>query len=263
MNTWRSYLRILGHMLHVDWLVLKKNVHHITINSSIWSIVTTTCAGRIAPAMGVDSTFVAVLVGGIIASCISMPIYPHAMTFASDLNGDRKINFLLTLPIPRWLVAARTAIAFFMNQLIISVVAITCIRLVLWDCFNFAHVQWGAFAIMLLAANAVCAAAALCVATFFSNSPISASTIWMRFLFPLWFFGGYQNTWPTLYRLWPKAALLGLLNPYTYLMEGIRGTVLGGRDSLPWPLCLVVLGALAIGMIALGSYRLKKKLDAV
>ena len=87
--------------------------------------------------------------------------------------------------------------------------------------------------------------------------------VWMRFIFPLYVFGGFQFTWYTLYNFSPRFAVLNLFNPMLYGIEGMRGAILGQQGYLPFWYCAGALVVLTALFFVVGYRRLKKQLDFI
>ena len=87
--------------------------------------------------------------------------------------------------------------------------------------------------------------------------------VWSRFIFPLWFMGGFQFSWASIHTLSPKLSYVFLCNPVLYVMEGMRAALLGQADCLPWAWCCIAL----LGFTTIGwwyaQYKMRRLLDFV
>jgi hypothetical protein len=257
------YWHVFQHMMHADFLTLKKQVLDIIINTIVWCSTVTVSTAFIMPAFGVSQGYSLIMVGGVLASAISFAIYPHAVNLSNDLHNNRKIGFLTTLPIPWWLVCIKTVWSFLMAQLIISACAIPVVSLFIFSSLNFFAISWLLFASMFMLCNIFCACFTLFIATIIPNAPLGATVAWMRYVFPLWYLGGFQFTWHGLARIAPLFAKINLLNPYTYMMEGMRSAMFPQGEHISSSICACMLILFSVGFFTLGSYRIKKQLDAV
>ena len=87
--------------------------------------------------------------------------------------------------------------------------------------------------------------------------------IWARVLTPLNFFGCIWYTWHSLNTISKPLGKLVLLNPYTYMTEGLRTALLQNDASLPLSICIpALLCFIAVGF-ALSLTLIYKHLDAV
>jgi len=123
-------------------------------------------------------------------------------------------------------------------------------------------IDWGGFALVWLVSALFFSVFAIWIASFVKG-PQQMGKVFMRFVFPLWFFGGFQFTWAKLHSVSPWLAYLDLANPYIYAMEAMRTTVLGPQGNLNFWLSLGVLLLLAVLVFIHAFKRFKKQLDFV
>jgi ABC-type polysaccharide/polyol phosphate export permease len=96
-----------------------------------------------------------------------------------------------------------------------------------------------------------------------SPNPSYITTIRSRFIFPLWNLGCANFSWNMLYNVWPVGAYINLLNPMTYILEGLRSTLLPEFNSLNYWICVssTLFFIFLFGYLSLK--RLKKRLDCL
>jgi ABC-2 type transport system permease protein len=85
----------------------------------------------------------------------------------------------------------------------------------------------------------------------------------MRILFPMWFLGCYQFTWHMLYETNPTLAYLNLLNPVTYIVEGMRGSLDLNLPLLSYPVCVAATSIFIILFAWAGVRNFKRRLDCL
>ena len=88
-------------------------------------------------------------------------------------------------------------------------------------------------------------------------------TVWTRFIFPLWFLGGFQFSWQIVYGISKPLSYVMLANPVTYVMEGLRAATLGQAGYIHFWICVGMLCAFSIATGTLAYRGLKKRLDFV
>ena len=91
----------------------------------------------------------------------------------------------------------------------------------------------------------------------------SLNSLWLRYIAPMWVFGGYVYSWQQAYDMSHVVGYISLLNPMLYVMEGIRAAALGNAGYLPFWVCIVLLWGFTL---ACGTYAIKKmkvKLDCI
>ena len=96
-----------------------------------------------------------------------------------------------------------------------------------------------------------------------TSSIVRYEKAWVRVVFPLWFFGGYQFPWVVMHTRLPYLAYLNLLNPITYCLEGFRAAVLGQAGYINFWVCLGMLLLLTLVVAVWGVSKLQKRLDCV
>jgi len=89
------------------------------------------------------------------------------------------------------------------------------------------------------------------------------STVFMRFINPLWMFGAYFYSWYSVYNFSHAIAYISLINPIVYIMEGMRAAALGQEGYLPYWICMLVIWGFILATATHGIFRLKKRLDCI
>lgn len=261
-NINNSYFNIFKNMLYSDLKLFKQSLVDKIIDITIYVAV---CAGitiYILPAFGLPVTYNLIMISGIIASIGIMELFPNAITLASDLTGEQTISYFLTLPIPSWLVVLKIMFYYGITSLTVGLVSIPVGKLLMGSQFNLASVDWLSFSILFILGNFFFGVFAVLLATTFKNMG-AVDHVWIRVVFPLWFFGGFQFTWYPLHKLYPWLAYADLLNPFIYVTEGIRASMLGQEGYLPIWLCILMTLIFTITFGYAAIYRLKKQLDFV
>jgi len=130
------------------------------------------------------------------------------------------------------------------------------------DHFDLAAFSFFKFLLIFLLASLFYGAYTIFIVTRVSEMT-QIGNVWMRFVYPLWFLGGYQFSWKSLQSLAPTLAYVNLLNPMIYIMEGTRAAVLGQEGYLNFWLCAGMITLFyAISVIA-GIVLLKRRLDVL
>jgi ABC-2 type transport system permease protein len=146
--------------------------------------------------------------------------------------------------------------------ILLSIVVLPFGKLILFNSFNLAGISWIKFAIMLVLGNIFYGVFTLAV---MAHVGVMAKmeNIWSRFIFPMWFLGGFQFSWIAIYNLSPLMAYVLLCNPILFIMEGTRAALLGQQDSLPWGMCCVALCFFIVSGWFYAQYKMKRLLDFV
>jgi ABC-type multidrug transport system permease subunit len=256
------YKNIFWQLLKTDLIILKKTLLDKVFNSTIWVSTTIIVSDKLLPLFGMSNEFAPLIALGSVASCSGFELFPKLAATISDFEGDRHISYKFTLPIPNWLLFIEMSCEFVVNSLIIMTTAFTVTKILLWSRIVFFDINF----LQLLLSS-------FFISIFFSfftfwvisltKSMLVMDNVFMRFIYPLWFLGGYQFTWKSLHKVSPICAYLNLLNPYTCSIESIRAAVLGSQGYLSFWFCSGALIFLSIIFGFWGILRLKRRLDFV
>lgn len=219
-------------------------------------------SGYLMQSFGLSDNFGPFQLGGIIASVGIFELYGNAVTFVSDLEGDRTIAYYLTLPTHTATVLCSHIFYYSTIGIIMSFTSLPLAKLILWNRLDLAAISWIKLSIFVVLINTFCATATL-LASALIPSMDKFDILWTRVMFPLWFLGGYSFSWYSTYSTAPKLAYLMLLNPIIYMSEGMRSALLGQEGLINFWVCCFVLIVMFV-VIGIWSFKaLKKRLDFV
>ena len=259
--TIRFYMNVFMQLLSEELIIFRSNFKDKIINLGIWASITAAIFGYVMPSFGLAG-FGSFQLAGLVASGGLFEVFPSVMMFVSDLEGNRTIDYHLALPIPSWMVLFKKLIYYAINCLSLCLGVVPIGKLVLWNQFDLTKIAVVPFLLMAIMISIFYGALTLWLASRVVNITKIAN-IWMRFIFPMWFLGGFQFSWKVLYSVSPVVAYLNLLNPMTYVMEGVRASLLGQEGFFSVWLCIGVLGAFSSLCWWHALVRLKKRLDFV
>jgi ABC-2 type transport system permease protein len=249
-------------LLYTDLCLFKKVIFDKTIDLAIWVSTTMFVMSYLLPLFGVSAEFGALNLVGLAASAGLFELFPAVSVMISDFEHDRMIDYYFTTPLPSWMVFFKTMVFSAIQSLFLAAIALPVGFLFLKEPLAWGSVSWLNFIAMLVAMSLFYGAFTLFVTSFVKTSD-GMGSVWMRIVYPLWFMGGFQFTWYSLKAVFPACAYLILLNPITYIMEGLRAAALGQAGYLPFWVCLqvVLLSTMLCGWI--GIKRLLKRLDCI
>jgi ABC-2 type transport system permease protein len=256
---------------HVDifWQLLRAkftNVRRVLtdkfINFYIWVTCSLFVGGYLMQAFGLAKDFGPFQLGGILASVGLFELYGNAVTIVSDIEGDRTIDYYLTLPTSAFTVLASSVCYYMVIGTVMSLILFPLSKLLLGAQLDFVHTAWFSLIFFILLVNLVFATATLMLSAFIPSMD-KFDILWMRIIFPLWFLGGFQFSWASVHTTVPWFSYVMLLNPVTYTTEGMRAALLGQEGNLPFWLCSTVLVGMLV-VVSLWAYvAFKKRLDFV
>lgn len=202
------------------------------------------------------------LLVGLCASAGLFEVFPSAAKLVDDIKGDQVILYHMTLPLPSALIILRLMIMNALSAFILGLSVLPLGKLLLGSHFDISHMHVVKFCIMFILASAFYGSYTIFIATRVPDMT-KIGNVWMRFVYPLWFLGGYQFSWQSLKQIAPVLAYLNLANPIVYIMEGIRASILGQDGFLNFWLCACMVSLFCMLSIWLGIRLMKKRLDVL
>lgn len=257
-----SYFNIIYYMLATDLRVLSRTVIDKIIDLLIWVISATAVTVYLLPSFGIEASYGAFLIVGSAASAGLFEQYSSATQLVSDFDGNRIISFYLTLPLPSWLVLIAYMLFYLINAFVLGFCVIPICKLLFWHHFSLANLSSIQYIVMIILASLFYATFTLWLGgTVASLERIGSA--WMRFVYPLWVFGGYQYSYAVLAEKNPWFAYASLINPQLYIMEGMRAAVLGQEGYLNFWLCAGMTLFFSFICGAHAIIKIKRRLDFV
>ncbi len=256
------YAKTLWYLLQTDFKIFKRTIGDKLINFFIWASATASVSTYLLPAFGLEKSYSNFMAATIVACAGLFEVFPSVVGLVTDFEGNNITSFYLTLPIPSWLIFVRNMIFYAVNAAMLSIFVIPISKLILWHRFDISQLNLPKFVIIFLLVNIFYATYIIWI-TSRVMSIEKIGNVWMRFVFPIWFLGGFQFSWKVLYDFSPLFAYLDLVNPMIYIMEGTRAAVLGQAESLNFWLCAFMLALFCIACGWHGILRLKKRLDFI
>jgi len=264
MNNLSLSLYTCYQLLKTDLIELKKTFIDQAINLSIWVFCTLIVLGYLTKAQFniTEDTFGVFNLAGCVASAGLFEVYPRSFSFIADLEGPQLIAYYSTLPIPSWALFITRMVYWFISAVLRGLILLPLGKLVLWNSFSLSEVYWSKFIIIFIVSNMFYSALTLFVSSLVPSMD-KMENVWMRYIFPLWFLGGFQFSWYNLHKLVPSLAYANLLNPVVYVMEATRVALIGHGNYLPFWLCIGMLIFFSLLCTIVGIKRLCKRLDCV
>jgi len=258
-----SILRSLALALKTDLIkYFKYTLLDKIINKLIWASSMLIISTYILPQLGIQSSYGAFIAAGIIVSVAFWDAWGVSVQFVSDLDNNKIIQYYATLPYPASLFFVKQILFYTIRSMIPALVILPTAKLILLDHLDLSHLNILYFISIFIVANVFCATLSLLM-TSLVNSMNSIDNISIRFLFPMWFFGGSQFSWQTFHAVSPIFSYISLCNPLLYAMEATRASVLGTEGYLPFWSCIVVLTVFSMLFAYIGSRRLMQRLDCI
>jgi len=257
-----SVLHVFKQLLRTDLYILKGTVADQIFNLAIWMSTQVAVNTYLMPAFGITPDYGSFILAGLCASAGLFGVFPSVATLISDFQGDQMISYYLTLPMPSWMVFLRLIFYYALNFGMLGIMVLPLGQLLVWDQFNILQVHPVKFFIMFVLTHLFYGAFTLWIASRVCDMT-KIGNVWMRFVYPIWFLGGFQFSWEILHSKVPHVAWLNFFNPMMYIMEGMRAAILGQEGYLNFWLCAVMLCLFTALCSWRGIVLLQRRLDFV
>jgi ABC-2 type transport system permease protein len=249
-------------LLRAKCVNLPKKLINECIDYYVWAGCTLFISGHVLQAFGMSKDFGVFQLCAVLAVIGLFGLYGNAITIVSDIENDRSVDYYLSLPTSALTVLASSVAYYTIIGFTTGITLLPLAKLILGGQLVFAKISWAAFLFFLLLTNIFFSTATIAVAALVPSMD-SFDVIWVRFIFPLWFLGGFQFSWKAINATVPWLSYLMLANPITYTTEGMRAAMLGQEGYLPFWFCSAMLLVLLV-VVARWSYvTFKKRLDFV
>lgn len=256
-RTYQSNFLVFLALLKRSTKTYRQQLPHTVLDGIILTSLNVLVFGYLFPAMSMPESLIApVFLGTLITLSCNLG-FSMATRVVRDLRFTRFIDYLLTLPFDKnWLWGYY--VTSFVIELAISTVPLLIFGLwALSNKIDLSNAQWHYFVIIYLLGN-----------LFFSLLFLSLSflypyfwfidNIWPRRLTPLIISGSVYAPWQRIYELSNTLGILFLVNPITYLAEGMRSSLLGSTHYINPLFCIAAL-VIAVGFsTVLLSFSTKK-----
>jgi hypothetical protein len=259
-GTFRS--DIFYQLFATNFYIAMQGLYDKVINLYIWAFCSLVVMGYIMQQFGLASDFGNFQLTTVIGTVGLFEIYGNSFRRIADFEGDRHIGYYLTLPVSASVIWWSIICSYSLVGIILSALMIPFGKLLLFNTFSLATISWIKLAIILIIANIFYGVFTVGI-TAHIGVMSKMENVWSRFIFPMWFLGGFQFSWASIYKLSAPLAYVLLCNPIIFVMEGTRSAILGPEGCLPWELCCIVLcGFIIVGWFY-AKYKMKRLLDSV
>lgn len=218
--------------------------------------------GHFLPLMGMPAADIAAMYVGSVVFVLFFLGENLSIRHVFDLKHERFIDYHLLLPISRPWLFAHYIISFIIEAFLISSFLLLFGLMLLGNKFAIVELHWIGLAIIYFL-SLIFFGIFFLLLSFISGFEWFMDNVWPRILSPLYAFGCTVFTWNKVNELSPWLGKLCLLNPLTYVSEGLRAALIGGSEFISLKICITM----TIFFIALFScylaYSIYKQLDPV
>lgn len=262
MNNKKTFLKTWWHLLAMDLKIWKESITGKVIDLSIWIVCTIFVFNYLMPNFCSSKIFGPFMIAGAAAAAGLFEVYPASFNLLADLEGDRIIFYHLTLPLPSAFVFLRLGCFYTINSIFLSLIVLPLSKIICWNDFSLMHINW-IFYLLFIGISSIFFASFTIYVTSRTKDLMDVGSVWSRFIFPMWFFGGFQFSWQTFHDFAPTLSYVGLINPMVYITEAARASILGQQDYFNFWLCIGIITIFSLLLAWRGFIRMKKRLDFV
>jgi hypothetical protein len=214
------------------------------------------------PAMGMSKELVAPLFIGTFLYALLSIAYARLVVIAGELEFDGLILYHQILPFHRnWLLAV-SVVGLIIELFLTTIPLLVIGKLLLGDLLNLAQMQIFSFFIFYLLVT-------IFMSIFFHSICYGTTFVWFidciwpRCLTPLQVLGCSKFPWYAAFSISPLISRFLLLNPVTYVTEGMRSAILGTSGFISLEICFSIIALLTVILSFLLSHFFKKRLDPI
>ncbi len=214
------------------------------------------------PYFGLKTGYGAFLIAGLIPVIGLFEVMPRTNQMIVDISGNKKISYILTLPLPTILSLAAIPIGWAACGSIFTILILPIGKLMLLKKFDLSNFSYLKFFLSFFSINILLAFFAYWITSLIKGMQYFA-WIWSRIVNPIFMLGGYFYTWKAVYAASHAAGLLNLINPLIYSTEAVRSAIFGSAKYLPFWLSLSAIWVFILVFAFFSIKRIKKRLDCV
>lgn len=254
--------RIFCALIRRDIKVFSSELIDTIIDGIVLIFTETLTYGAFLPLMGMPATDIAAMYIGSIVFILFFLGENLSISHVFDLRYERFIDYQLILPISRpWLFAHFVA-SFVIQTALISSLLLIFGLLLLGNKFAVISPHW-LLLIIVYFLSLIFFGLFFLLLSFITHFEWFMDNVWPRILSPLYAFGCTVFIWNKVEELSPAIAKLCLLNPLTYISEGLRAAAIGGQTFISLWICIPVISISIIALSYLLMYGINKTLDPV
>ena len=256
------YKSIFCKLVATNLIIARQHILDQVVNLYIWTCCTLVIMGYIMQSFGLASNYGCFQFASIVGAVGLFEIYNAAARNIMDIDGDRTISYYLTLPARSAVVLLSMACSYALVGMLLTLLVLPLGKLIFYNQLSLTQISWFKFVVIAGLANIFFGIFSIAV-TAHIGTITKMRNIWSRFIWPLWFLGCYQFSWAAIYAISAPLGMLFLCNPVLFVMEGMRGSLLGIADCLPWGICCAALCFFIVTVWSYAHYKMKRLLDFV
>jgi len=253
-----SAARVFWALLMRDAVVVRRELIFFLLRTAMQPLLFTVVFGYLLPRMGfVHRGYTAALLPGVLAVSLALAaVQSVALPMVADFGFTREIEDRLLAPVANWLVALEKVVSGAGQAVIAALFVLPLARLIMGPIpgLSLGHIG-------LVVLVTVFGAASFSMMGLFLGSVIEGAQIGLLFgivVAPMIMFGCAYYPWRGLDAV-PAMKYAVLLNPLTYVSEGLRAVLIPDQPHMPIPVILIALAAVTALFWRLGLRAFMKR----
>ncbi|GJG88305.1 hypothetical protein tb265_34860 [Gemmatimonadetes bacterium T265] len=241
-----------------DLRALRRELPFFLLRTILQPLLFVIVFGAVMPRMGLVSTrYGAALLPGVLALTLALSaVQSVALPLVQDFGWTREIEDRLLAPIPTGLLVAQKVASGALQALVAAAVVLPIARLVMGPIAGLSPTNLGLVAVVAALGALTFSAAGLVLGT--AISPQQIGLLFSAVITPMVFFGCAYYPWRGLDAV-PVLKYLVLVNPLTYVSEGMRAVLTPGMPHMPLPVVVGALVVLCAAFCVLGARGFRKR----
>jgi ABC-2 type transport system permease protein len=223
-----------------DVVVVRRELAFFLMRTAMQPLMFTIVFGFLLPRMGfVQRGYTAALLPGVLAVSLALAaVQSVALPMVADFGFTREIEDRLLAPIPNWVVAFEKVVAGAAQAILSALFVLPLARLIMGPIPGLSLSHLGAVVVVT-----AFGATAFSMMGLFLGSVIEGAQIGLLFgvvVAPMIMFGCAYYPWRGLDAV-PAMKYAVLVNPLTYVAEGLRAVLIPDRPHMPLAMVLAAL----------------------
>jgi ABC-2 type transport system permease protein len=250
--------RVFWALLMRDAVVVRRELIFFLLRTAMQPLLFTVVFGYLLPRMGfVHRGYTSALLPGVLAVSLALAaVQSVALPMVADFGFTREIEDRLLAPVASWLVALEKVVSGAGQAVIAALFVLPLARLIMGPIPGLSLGHIGLVVLVTLFG-----AASFSMMGLFLGSVIEGAQIGLLFgivVAPMIMFGCAYYPWRGLDAV-PAMKYAVLLNPLTYVAEGLRAVLIPDQPHMPIPVILIALAAVTALFWRLGLRAFMKR----
>ena len=245
-------------LMRRDLRALTRELPFFLLRTILQPLLFVVVFGAVMPRMGlVARGYGAAMLPGVLALTLGLAaVQSVALPLVQDFGWTREIEDRLLAPIPTGLLVAQKVASGALQALVAASVVLPIARLVMGPIAGLSPANLGVVLLVAVLGAVTFSAAGLVLGT--AIQPQQIGLLFSAVITPTVFFGCAYYPWRGLDAV-PVMKYLVLLNPLTYVAEGMRAVLTPGMPHMPLAAVVGALSALAVLFCVLGARGFRKR----